>query len=299
MKRKRSFGQELINNATDICSHQSSRQDENDASSPKHMLYNLRDDEVPEWLRSPYLTSGYRYGGTLKECYLGLFRWHNETLNAWTMLASLFTGSFLMMYYLSSGDIKGWNKVPFLTHWLCQAIHHPFSINYHLVIAHSKEVAYRARKYDMSLICLLTLSGTFCVTWVSWGQTIGLLITLMNVPFCVYGINQIFALQPGKPLNKLKVTMTFGITLLVYYIAVISNGYKALINNDLNMMPVTGLMISVFGHITSTGMYVAHFPERFTTPVFNNWITSHILFHILITGVYNFCYVYMHSLLRC
>ena len=43
-------------------------------------------DEVPEHLREPFISAGYRVNLTWSQCLLSLFRWHNQTLNIWTHL---------------------------------------------------------------------------------------------------------------------------------------------------------------------------------------------------------------------
>ena len=50
----------------------------------------LREEDVPEGLHLFGIKRGYRMGGTCGDClwgHLGLFAWHNQTLNSWTMIA--------------------------------------------------------------------------------------------------------------------------------------------------------------------------------------------------------------------
>ena len=56
--------------------------------------------EAEPWQVFPHILGGYRETGRPLRMYLeSLFRWHNETLNAWTMLGSLAAG--LAMYVRS------------------------------------------------------------------------------------------------------------------------------------------------------------------------------------------------------
>lgn len=59
------------------------------ADLPPRGLTGLLEAEVPHGLHLAGIKRGYRMGGTYGEClwgHLGLFAWHNQTLNAHTMI---------------------------------------------------------------------------------------------------------------------------------------------------------------------------------------------------------------------
>ena len=69
----------------------------------------IRYDELPRWVRevqaSPYILTGYRPVGmySVKDCFLSIFRLHNETINIWSHLIG--TGVFfwlLIVFAVSS-----------------------------------------------------------------------------------------------------------------------------------------------------------------------------------------------------
>ena len=62
----------------------------------------LTSDEVPQFMRHPYILSGYRLGGDTRRCILSLFELHNETMNCWTMIGSAMCSLSALIYTLVS-----------------------------------------------------------------------------------------------------------------------------------------------------------------------------------------------------
>ena len=60
----------------------------------------LQDREVPQFLREPFITSGYRDSDniTVRQCLATLFTIHNETFNIWSHLAAL---AGFLIYFIS------------------------------------------------------------------------------------------------------------------------------------------------------------------------------------------------------
>jgi predicted membrane channel-forming protein YqfA (hemolysin III family) len=96
---------------------------------------------LPDWLLdNPYVVDGYRpqesYQGVIKE----LFSWHNETINAWTMVLVFIVSLILCIKYGMSNTNKTLlfklSVIAFLLH-VCLIV--PVSINYHLKAHESYE----------------------------------------------------------------------------------------------------------------------------------------------------------------
>ena len=103
------------------------------------MQYDLSAHEVPDWARYDGKLRGYRLGGTYADCLASLFRCHNNTTDAWTMIAASCISTALAMYILH----KRANPVPVVAVWLSALIHMPWSVGNHTFAPMSDAVCTR------------------------------------------------------------------------------------------------------------------------------------------------------------
>ena len=92
--------------------------------------------EAPEWTRG-HLEAGYRPQMDARGCLASMFRWHNQTLNAWTLAAVL---------VLSAAIRKRSWRGTLLFASVCA--HVPFGFAYHTFLPHSPRVARALRTAD-------------------------------------------------------------------------------------------------------------------------------------------------------
>ena len=124
----------------------------------------LTREDVPEWLRFPFLNRGYRHGGNHWTCFLSLFSLHTETLNCWTFVFALAfsTGGFA---YASSLRLSYGDWAPFLSFYISCLVHAPISIGYHLFLCISPETYWRWRTLDVCFIFVASNFLTFALAF--------------------------------------------------------------------------------------------------------------------------------------
>lgn len=88
-----------------------------------------------EVIKVPYILSGYRVGDTTSDAILSLFRWHNETLNAWSLIIIPVVSIVMYITHLCSGTLSG-TMVDYIILGLIPLhtiLHAPFSVGNHLM----------------------------------------------------------------------------------------------------------------------------------------------------------------------
>jgi adiponectin receptor len=240
----------------------------------------LKDIEVPEWLRFPLMTVGYRMGGNYKSCLRSAFMWHNETLNAWTMIGiSAFSLAF-MIYCLVVLSPKGCDITPFVAMFLSVFIHMPFSVGYHLFLPISPIVYNQWRKLDIMFIfvasCFLTYSLCYFImpVFATW------LITGIAILTSTVAIWKTARLATGEPMNRNIHTMFIATIVLVYYFPILYQGVRDLIDHTFTFAVATMIVVPLtlaFGGC----VYANHWPECKYPKKFDLFGRSHQILHIL------------------
>ncbi len=107
--------------------------------------------QVPDYMRTPFITSGYRLGGTYQEALFSLFRWHNETLNSWTLLIIPVVSLTLFLHSLRSGMITT-KEQALITFFmpLHTLVHAPLSVQNHLHTCRDKLTHFFWRNADVA-----------------------------------------------------------------------------------------------------------------------------------------------------
>lgn len=216
-----------------------------------------------------------------------IFKWHNETINIWTTIASIAIGTYNLVYYLNHPCTI--NIIPFLAIWIGQILHHPFSIAYHLFLSHSKELCSLTRRLDISMIFIMNICTIIGIGNAILGHKLSIINTIIFAPFAINGIYII----NKKELNRFRLVCTIFLSFLGYYIHVI---HKAIASGSINSFESRSALILVIGNFLSGFVYATHIPERFIPGLFDIIGNSHNIMHILVYGVYLYSYPYIHYL---
>lgn len=238
-------------------------QAEQSQSAYQPLKIGLSVDEVEPWQRFPYLVRGYRKGGTYWCCLKSLFKLHNETYNAWTMILSLAVGVSLFIYCATElQPATVLDFLPFTALLVAQVLHTPCSVGYHLFMCQSAAVANLWRRMDLSLVLVLNVLTTFGLGYYTWGPYATLIATGIVAAVAAYGISNIVALKEGQPLDRVKVVSMIGLTALGYYIPVCYRGVaSALVAGDFTweLAAAIGMLLC---HGVGGGCYATHWPQR-------------------------------------
>jgi adiponectin receptor len=253
----------------------------------------MKYEEVPEWLRYPYITHGYRHGGTYVTCLKSLYTFvHNETFNAWSMITSLFMGTIFFVYYATR--LKGAHVIPYLSMFIAQWAHHPFSIGFHTFMPVSLDTYILWRTRDMSTIFVLNVFTTIALCWYTWPWWGTLLSCLHSFVVAKYGIGLVHKLkhQP-RQINRRRITLAVATSALGYYIPVICEGIKSAHMGQYNTPTFIGAVGMVICHSIGGLCYVMHFPQRIMPGTFDLLGSSHNIMHVLLFVIYNYGYIYL------
>lgn len=266
----------------------------------KRLLTGLPWDEVPDWLRFPYILRGYRWGGDAASCWASLFsRKNNEGFNAWSMILSLAAGTCLLVFYLAAADPqpRGLDALPFVALWLGQAVHHPFSVAYHVLLPISPEVYNTWRKRDMAMIFFLNLCSAFAMSWFTWGRWPTAAVTAVVACACAWATHDILSLTAGRQLRRGRIVALVFVSLMGLYAPVVYRAARAALVRRFGF-ELYGAISLASCHGVAAACYATHFPERVFPNVFDLFGNSHNLMHVLLFVIFNVGYPYLHVLYR-
>ena len=239
----------------------------------------LKSQDVPDWLRVPYIQSGYIYPNlTFKQCFKLMFMWHNQTINAWTMILASTVSFFLYSYY-------GHNVI-FLLFMLSCIIHTPFAVANHILRHMNRETYALCKKMDVTLIltssCMLTFTLSFYVFHIYITYLLTFLSISMMIYTCLYTDSKIYGL--GTNVNKWKHTTILLTNILLYLSPVF---YYC---ND--SWEAKGVLLSALATMIS---YLSGFPERYYPERFDILGASHQFFHIFVLSAHVFEFMFLYK----
>ena len=120
----------------------------------------------------PYIYSGYRTCQTYRDCFASIWKWHNQTLNIWTMIFSFFLGTFLY-----TAKVNGHNFLPMTVYYLGQAVHNPLSVCYHTFMPVNLIFW---RTIDINAIVFMNLCASWAVIYsVAYNMTYDIINSLV------------------------------------------------------------------------------------------------------------------------
>ena len=251
--------------------------------------------EAPPWYRfNEYIRTGYRPAlKTFKDCFLSIFRIHNETVNIWSHLipgvACLLAIAHLLM--CSDGNDCGlktekrFGMVYVLVGCMTGLITSSVA---HVLFCKSEEVSSNAMQADVIGVILQILGH--CLSWAHYA--------LNDSPwtkFVYFGFAQLYAFGLMLCLSRKKylsdayaakrgfLATSFGI--LTAYLPA---GYH-MITQGIESGALFNLVISLLSFSSSVVFYITRIPEKLFPGSFDIWFHSHQIFHVLVV-----CGSYFH-----
>lgn len=261
---------------------------------PANLTYQLRAEQVPRWLRFESLQTGYRYGGTYKQCLLSLFVLHNECLNAWTMIAASVFSTCAFVYAIVGLRVTGLHVLPFLFFYLSALLHLPFSVGYHLFLPISPSVYNKWRKLDVSFIFVGSVLLVCAFGWFVMPLWAVMTSTALAVMIAALGIYRLNTLEDGQALERSGHAVCIASIVLVYFFPLVYQAYKDVAN--LEITTAVGCATGVFLSLLLGGtVYANNFPERYYPETFDLVGSSHQLMHVGITIAHALEYIFLAS----
>ena len=268
------------------------------------MKSGLLRENGPEWHRMKYIKSGYRLGGTYFECLLSLFWLHNESMNAWTMIAGIFTSTLLLYntwHYLLINNIELMDKIIFILFGLHGWIHLPFSVGYHLFGCMNRETFYRWRGYDMSMILIAGNILTFVLSYYVYNIYFTIILTLATSIFVFYAVNDIITSNKLGKFPKIRALKYTGIVVISYTSPIIYQTIMDIItyDNGLNSIVVQCFIFILVGLSIGALTFAFNFPEiLFNSGTFDLFFNGHNIMHfgVIMAHIAEFVFIlHMYS----
>ena len=259
---------------------------------------NENKEYIPEYLKDEYVTS-YIVGNNHRECIMNLFKLHNESVNAWTMIFSNLSVLLLIIYIFMRYQFNITTSSIFILHLLAYTIHTPFSVGYHTFNTISKEEYIKWRKYDIYGIFLKNIILTFTLSFFTYNNfKYVLLNTSLTILISYYSLLKFKENEDDhKPLDKIEQGKLVGYTLLSYSIPFLYNLYNSILNKNYDLVFKISL-IHLITIILFGSAYCFRIPDIFYEPgKFNKIGTSHNLMHlgVIILSITEITYIYLNA----
>lgn len=119
--------------------------------------------EIPEdktYMRAQYIHRGYFIATSYRSGLRGLFQWHNQTLNAWTMILDVILTLGCYMLYLPH---IGLDRAPLLV-LAAMILHLPFSVGCHMFHSISERHYRLWMRLDVTFIFVAATVYSYCTS---------------------------------------------------------------------------------------------------------------------------------------
>jgi predicted membrane channel-forming protein YqfA (hemolysin III family) len=256
--------------------------------SNNKLIYNLTRNEVPIFLKEKYIYTGYRLNGDYYQCLLSLFKLHNETLNAWTMIIGSIISSYYLYYYMNILKFNCFlDKIPFYYLWLSSILHMPLSVGNHLFLCINKKTFVFWKKIDLIGIFFVSVLLTFGFSYfVFKNPFITIYLTLFS--FILYSIATILISNRDYDQGIEKFLHTIGISFIViiYLIPIIINtiydysNFNTFLEFIYNSIYFHNSIIIIGSLLLGAIIFILQIPEKYYPYTFDIIGNSHQLMHL-------------------
>jgi len=247
-------------------------------------------DRAYRWTRETHIYTGYRINGNYQTCLYSLFQWHNETINAWTMvLISMFTVCSFY-YMLFNYILQPFDLIVFSAFTMSTLIHLPFSVGYHLFCGIGDESVYTIwLKMDTSTVFVSCFLHIFCLSAYTFSTVTTWIITMISLLISGLSIYRLIELPRGSKLDKVKHTQLVSGSVGLLMVPLVYRCFQ-----DLSLRDLSCLMISCCSLAVGGLFYCCRIPERFFPRRFDYCGNSHNIMHLglFVAIVCEFLFIY-------
>ena len=255
--------------------------------------------EAPPWCRSnENICSGYRPAPkTFKDCFLSIFRIHNETVNIWSHLIPGVTCLLAIAHLLMCSDgndcgLQTEKRFGIIYALVGSMTGFTTSSVAHVLFCKSEEVFRNALQADLIGVVLQILGHGLSLAHYALND-------LPWTKFVFFGFAQLYAfglvlcLSQKKYLshaykNKIKTKRTFlaaGFAILTCFLPAVYH----MITQGVESGALFSFVITWLSFSLSVAFYATRIPEKLFPGSFDVWFHSHQIFHVLVV-----CGSYFH-----
>ena len=188
------------------------------------MKHNLFKKDMPLHLQSKYLFRGYRLGGSYTGGLYSLFKIHNETFNAWSILISIPISSYIFMdfFYSFLYDFSLQYQFPFVLLWISIIFHVSMSVCNHLFLPISKSVSNKWRKFDLCSMSISAMIGSYVFSIFVLSNFVCGFLLFCSFTYSLYSIFNIFNTDfTHCDVDRNKSTISIGISIIFFLIPIL------------------------------------------------------------------------------
>ena len=233
----------------------------------------------------PFIFYGYRIHHSYMDCFLSMFKMHNETANIWTHLLS-FVGFFSLTFVLFFEESKVLHEgAILLLFMLSTMVCFISSTVYHLFNCHSEEACKCMFKIDLFGITFQMLSGMICGTYYMFHD----FIFLRNLYFSLFLFLSLSALI--FTFVPIFISEKFVIVRIIIFSTLFISAFMSCIHWTViarieEVEVISKYTLSAFSFVFSGFLfYLSKFPESYyQSKMVDFYFQSHTLWHICVTG---------------
>lgn len=258
---------------------------------PRDMKYGLKANDVPHCMRWDYIETGYRLGGDYKQCLASLFKWHNQTLNAWTMIITSIVLMSAIVWVFAKYHPTPQQALPFIALFVGILIHMPLSVMFHICHPISLKVHEYWREMDTKFIFIGSVLVTLATSWFVFGPMGSLVAVALNAAIS-YAIIKHMHLIDYMPYGNV-IDMRYQVALVsvmfaIIFAPIVVHSMRLLMSGGKRKADVSGIFTAVgimfAAFVFGAWVFVAKVPEKwYDNGEFDLVGSSHQLSHLCIT----------------
>lgn len=237
--------------------------------------------DTPTWIRSPYITQGYRFNFSALDCLQSLTQWHNETCNVWTHLIGmfLFMGTGIYRFEVSLHEAPLPYQLAFFSFYAAVSICMLFSAAYHLFGCLGEAWHVSLYRLDMTGICLMVFGSylpALVIAFSCYPHLAKVYITLIAIVIggAIVCQNLEACLHPRWFHLRIATTLSsvfFAVAPCSHWLMLSTEEQHAL------LVPVVSSTVGLY--CAGFCVWASKFPERFWPGKFDYVCNSHNLWH--------------------